>query len=61
MESRLKELCKEKGVTPYRVAKDCNVSLHAIYDYTSNKRVPKYDAMLRIANYLQVEVKDIWK
>ena len=60
METRLKQIIEEKGITTYKVAKDLGISPSFFYRYSVGGKMPKYDRMLKIANYLQVEVKDIW-
>lgn len=50
---------KSKGLTIYRVAKDCGISAMSLYDWKNGKSRPKYDKMLRIATYLDVSVTEL--
>jgi len=61
MNSRRKDICKEKGITPYKMGKDLGIRMPMMYRYTNNQGHPKYDRMVKIANYLQMEVNEIWQ
>ena len=52
---------KRKGLTIYRVAKDCDINAMSLYDWKNGKSVPKYDKMLRLAVYLDVPVLQLMK
>lgn len=60
MENKIKQLCKQKGVTPYRVAKDLGFPVNCIYHYISNRRVPTTQRSMEIAKYFDKKVEDIW-
>jgi len=60
MNNRIRELCKEKGVTPYRMAKDLGFPLTAVYHYMSGKRNPSVKRSMEIAKYLNKSVEDLW-
>ena len=61
MENKIRELCKEKNVTPYRVAKDLGWKhVHQIYEYISGRTTPTTERSIAIAKYFDKEVSDIW-
>lgn len=49
-------LCKEKGVTPYRVAADTGISQVTLSDWKKGRSTPKIDKLLKISEYFGVEV-----
>lgn len=61
MENKIKQLCKEKGVTPYRVAKDLGINPSVVYNYIDGDRVPTTERSIKIAKYFGVTVEDVWK
>ena len=54
---KFKQLIDEKGITPYRVAKDTGLSPMVFSDWKLGKSKPKADKLLIIANYLDVPVE----
>lgn len=50
-------LCKEKGVTPYRVCKDTGLTTATISNWKAGRYVPKQDKMQVIADYFGVSIK----
>lgn len=56
--SKFDEILGEKGITPYRVATDLNISPMILSDWKNDKSKPKLDTMILIANYLSVPVTD---
>lgn len=45
------DLCDKKGVTPYRVAKDCGFSNVTLSDWKNKGTMPKADKLILIADY----------
>lgn len=60
MENNLRQLCKNKGITPYRMGKDLNIPFPAVYNYINSKRVPSTERAIVIAKYFNKEVREIW-
>lgn len=56
--SKFEKKLSEKGITPYRVAKDLNISPMLLSDWKNDKSKPKLDTMILIANYLSMPVTD---
>lgn len=56
MYSIFQRLLNERGITPYRLAKDTGISPSTLSDWKNNKSVPKNDKMQKIADYLNVSV-----
>lgn len=54
------ELCKQKGVTPYRVAKETGVTTATLSSWKNGKYTPKTDKLQKIADYFGVSV-DVFK
>lgn len=52
-------LCSEKGVTSYRVAVDTGIPASTFSDWKSGRSKPKIDKLLRIAEYLGVDIRDL--
>lgn len=51
------DLCEEKDVTPYRVAKDCGFSNVTLSDWKNGKSTPNADKLVKIARYLDTTVE----
>ena len=56
--SKFEKELSEKGITPYRVATDLNISPMLLSDWKNDKSKPKLDTMILIANYLSMPVTD---
>jgi transcriptional regulator with XRE-family HTH domain len=56
--SKFEKKLSEKGITPYRVATDLNISPMLLSDWKNDKSKPKLDTMILIANYLSMSVTD---
>lgn len=56
--SKFEKKLSEKGITPYRVATDLNISPMLLSDWKNDKSKPKLDTMILIANYLSMPVTD---
>lgn len=50
-------LCNEKGVTPYRVAKDTGVTTATLSSWKSGRYTPKADKLQKLADYFGVGVE----
>lgn len=50
-------LLQEKGITPYRVSKETGVSQGSLSDWKNGKSKPKYEKMVKIAEFLGVSVE----
>lgn len=60
MENRLKEILIEKKIKQQTVANNTNLTKATISNYVNNKRQPNCKNMLKIANFLNLKVEDIW-
>lgn len=54
MYKRFDELCTEKGLTPYKVAKDTGISQSALSAWKTGKSTLRPARILLLANYLGV-------
>ena len=50
-------LCESKGITPYRIAKDCGFSNVTLSDWKNKGNMPKADKLVKIARYLGTSVE----
>lgn len=53
------KLCKEKGVSAYRVSKDTGISTATLSDWKTGKSHPKADKIQILANYFNVNAEYI--
>lgn len=51
------QLCKEKGVTAYRVCKSTGITTATISNWKAGRYTPKQEKMQKIANYFGVSVE----
>lgn len=54
MYEKFEELCKKKGVTPYRVSKETGISTATLTSWKQGKYNPKKDKLQIIADYFHV-------
>lgn len=57
MYSMFEKLCEERGVTPYRVAKDTGITTATLSNWKKGRYVPKADKLQRIADYFGVPLR----
>lgn len=50
------KLCKERGVTPYRVAKETGVTTATLSSWKTGKYTPKSEKLQKLADYFGVNV-----
>ncbi len=58
---RLKDLLKEKEVTGKELAATVGVTENAISMIINNKRQPRFELLLQIAETLNVDIRDLFK
>ena len=51
-----KNLCEEKGVTSYAVAKATGISQATLSDWKRGRSTPKVEKLIKIAKFFGVEV-----
>ena len=51
------KLCKEKGVTPYRVSEATGIKTSALSSWKAGRSTPKFEKMKIIADYFGVPVE----
>lgn len=51
----LKEM-KERDCTKHQLAKGTGLAYHTVHDFLSERRVPKFDTLMRIIRYLSLMV-----
>lgn len=57
MYSAFVQLCQEKGVTPYKVAKDTGINRSTFTDWKTGRSVPKIDKLQKLADYFGVSIE----
>lgn len=58
---RLKEICKEKGITLNDLASQLGVSQPSISGWATGRQKPSFDTLYRLADALGVEVPELFK
>jgi len=56
---KFRQIIEKKGITIYRVAKDCGIPLMSLYDWKAGRSKPKIDKLSKIAKYLDVSIEDL--
>lgn len=56
MYENFEKLMKEKGVSAYRVGKDCGIPQSSMSDWKTGKGHPKADRLQKIADYFNVSI-----
>jgi len=51
----LKEM-KERDCSKHQLAKGTGLAYHTVHDFLSERRVPKFDTLMRIIRYLSIMV-----
>ncbi len=51
------KLCKEKGVTPYRVCKETGLTTSTISNWKAGRYTPKQDKLQKIADFFNVSIE----
>lgn len=59
MYNKFRQLINDKGITPYRVAKDTGISQVTLTDWKKGRSTPKVDKLIKIANYLCVPLEEL--
>lgn len=54
--NKIKQLCKSKGKTIYKMLLDCDISKSFMYDMEKRNKSPSCDKIIRIADYLDCSV-----
>lgn len=59
MYEKFRQIIEKKGMTAYRVAKDCGIPAMTLYDWKAGRTKPKTDKLSKIAKYLGVTIEDL--
>jgi len=57
--NRIKEVLDSKGITQTLLAKKLGKSYNMVNSYSQNRRQPSLEDLNRIANILDIDVKDL--
>lgn len=55
-----RQLCDERGTTPYRVARNAGLSSSTVSCFLTGKTVPRIDTIMILCNELGVSVADLF-
>ena len=55
--AKLEQLCKERNVTLYTVAKETNIDKQTLYSWQKSEYTPKADKIKKIADYFGVSIE----
>jgi transcriptional regulator with XRE-family HTH domain len=57
--NRIKEVLQEKGLTQVWLAKELDKSFKMVNAYACNRKQPSIETLFRIADLLEINVKDL--
>lgn len=57
---KLKCLREEKGISVEEMAKELDLTRQAVYNYESNSRIPRDEIKVKIAQYFEKSVEEIF-
>jgi transcriptional regulator with XRE-family HTH domain len=57
--NRIKEVLEEKGIKQIWLADKINKSYNMVNAYVQNRQQPRLEVLMKIANVLDVDVKDL--
>ncbi len=57
--NRIKEVLNDKGIKQKWLAEKLEKSFNVVNDYCNNKRQPRLEVLNRIADILDIDVKDL--
>lgn len=58
---RFKQLCDERGTTPYKIAQRSGLSSSTVSCFLTGKTIPRIDTMMILCNELGVSVTDFFE
>jgi len=57
MYENFSKLLKENNITPYRISAETGISQSTLSDWKRGRCIPKYEKLLKIADYFEVTVE----
>jgi len=57
--NRIKEVLEEKGITQMWLSKKLDKSYNMVNSYVQNRQQPRLEVLYKIANILEVSIKDL--
>ena len=58
--AKFKQLCTERGTTPYKIARHSGLSSSTVSCFLTGKTVPRIDTMMILCNQLGISITDIF-
>ena len=59
-QTKLKAILKERGITPYKLAKDCGIAHNIVYCVLNGKLYPYPAWKAKVSNYLGIPEEDLF-
>lgn len=59
MYENFEKIIKERGITPYRVAKDTGIAQSCLSDWKHRRSIPRVDKLIKIAAYLEIPLEEL--
>lgn len=59
MYEKLEKILAERNITNYRISKDTGIPQSTLSQWKIKKKIPKFENVVKIADYLQVDVKEL--
>lgn len=57
MYKKFENLCKKRGVTPYKVSRDTGIATATLSDWKNGRSKPKADKLKLLADYFNVSIE----
>ena len=54
---KFKQLCAERGTTPYKIARHSGLSSSTVSCFLTGKTVPRIDTMMILCNQLRISIQ----
>lgn len=54
---KFENLCKKRGVTPYKVSRDTGIATATLSDWKNGRSKPKADKLKLLADYFNVSIE----
>lgn len=61
LNTKIKEICKLRGITPYALAKEAGIATSSIYSIMSGKTTPRIVTLFILCNALDLDIQDIFE
>ncbi len=56
---RLRALLQERGISQYKLVKDCKLSWNVLHGWLTGKTLPSLDNLLRLAEFFEISIDEL--